>query len=59
MISIGAATLADIFEPAVRGRKVGITGLDTIMITTDFILKDGDLFLFTTAWTGIHLPSTV
>ena len=24
MISIGAATLADIFDPTVRGRKVGI-----------------------------------
>ena len=24
VISIGAATLADIFEPAVRGKKVGI-----------------------------------
>ena len=24
MMSIGAATLADIFDPAVRGKKVGI-----------------------------------
>ena len=31
MISIGAATLADIFDPAVRGRKVSVD----LLINTD------------------------
>ena len=53
VISIGAATLADIFDPAVRGKKVGINNNFLLVMTlTHFIFQDGDLLYCTTAWTG-------
>ena len=53
MISIGTATLADIFDPAVRGKKVRINNNFLFVMTmTDFLFKDRDLLPCTTAWTG-------
>jgi hypothetical protein len=54
VISIGAATLADIFDPAVRGRKVSINLCQhtNAFPMTHIIFKDGNLLHSTTAWTG-------
>jgi len=51
VIAIGAATLADIFDPAVRGKKVAIN-IISFWPLTDFVSEDGDLLHCTSAWTG-------
>ena len=54
VISIGAATLADIFDPAVRGRKVSVNlcqHADPVPMT-HIVFEDGNLLHSTTARTG-------
>ena len=49
-VTIGAATLADIYDPAVRGKKVGIN--IKFLSMSDFFFEDGNLLHCTTAWTS-------
>ena len=43
MISIGTATLADIYDPAVRGKKVGI--IDLCFSMADIVSKLGIYYI--------------
>ena len=52
VLSIGAATLADIFDPAVRGKKVGVTSIGNIVSMAYIVFEDRDLLRSTIAWTG-------
>ena len=45
MISIGAATLADIFDPAVRGKKVGTRCQPLCFPITDIVSKLGIYYI--------------
>lgn len=53
-VTIGAATLADIYDPAVRGKKVGVILKKIPWLTMAF--EDGNLLHSTAAWTGKILP---
>ena len=57
VLSIEAATLADIFDPGCStGKKVGVTSIGNIVSMTYIVFENRDLLRSTIVWTGTFYP---